>query len=104
MQPSLFESEAVAEADYESDLEYKRMRDLVLERDGWKYTVPYCSARSQLTVHHIQYRSRGVCHSPWNNPSTGRRTTPGRISTPAGLPMAAKLPLPRTKAVAITFG
>jgi len=68
MQPSLFESEAVAEADYESDLEYKRMRDLVLERDGWKCTVPYCSARSQLTVHHIQYRSRGVCHSPLEQP------------------------------------
>ena len=42
------------------------MRDLVLERDGWKCTVPFCSARSQLTVHHIQYRSHGVCHSPWN--------------------------------------
>jgi len=66
LQPSLFESEAAAEADYESDPEYKRMRDLVLERNGFQCTVPYCSARSQLTVHHIQYRSRGVCHSPWN--------------------------------------
>ena len=66
LQPSLFESAAAAEADYEDDPEYKRMRDLVLERDGWKCTVPFCSARSQLTVHHIQYRSRGVCHSPWN--------------------------------------
>ena len=66
VQPSLFESEPAAEADYENDPEYKRMRDLVLERDGWKCTVPFCSARSQLTVHHIQYRSHGVCHSPWN--------------------------------------
>ena len=65
-QASLFESEAAAEADYENDPEYKRMRDLVLERDGWKCTVPFCSARSQLTVHHIQYRSQGVCHAPWN--------------------------------------
>ena len=65
-QPRLFEREAASEADYEDDPEYKRMRDLVLERDRWKCTVPFCSGRSQLTVHHIQYRSRGICHSPWN--------------------------------------
>ena len=69
-QLGLFESEAASEADYEDDPEYKRMRDLVLERDGWKCTVPCCSARSQLTVHHIQYRSRGICHSPWNLTTT----------------------------------
>ncbi len=68
-QPGLFESEAASEADYEDDPEYKRMRDPVLERDGWKCTVPFCSARAQLTVHHIQYRSHGVCHSPWNLPT-----------------------------------
>jgi len=66
VRPSLFESEAAAEADDEDNPEYKRMRDLVLERDGWKCTFPGCSARAQLTVHHIQYRSHGVCHSPWN--------------------------------------
>lgn len=44
----------------------------VLERDGYGCRYPGCSARSQLHVHHILYRSRGGrkaadrIHAPWN--------------------------------------
>ncbi len=66
VQPSLFESELAAEAEFEKNPDYEKMRLLVLERDGWKCTYPGCGARAQLHVHHIQYRSHGVIHSPWN--------------------------------------
>jgi hypothetical protein len=66
VQPSLFESELTAEAELAKNPDYKEMRLLVLERDGWKCSYPFCGARAQLHVHHIQYRSHGVCHSPWN--------------------------------------
>ena len=64
--PSLFESEIAAEAEFVKKPDYEQMRLLVLERDGWKCTYPRCGARAQLHVHHIQYRSHGVCHPPWN--------------------------------------
>ncbi|GMR21871.1 MAG: hypothetical protein BMS9Abin37_0191 [Acidobacteriota bacterium] len=66
VQPSLFESELAVEAEFAKNPDYKEMRLLVLERDGWKCTYPGCGARAQLHVHHIQYRSHGVCHAPWN--------------------------------------
>ena len=66
MQPRLFESELAAEADFEKNPNYEPMRMLVLERDGWQCSYPSCGARAQLHVHHIQYRSHGVIHSPWN--------------------------------------
>ena len=66
VQPNLFESELAAEAEFEKNPNYEPMRMLVLERDGWQCSYPSCGARAQLHVHHIQYRSHGVIHSPWN--------------------------------------
>ena len=66
VQPSPFESELAAEAEFAKNPDYEQIRLLVLERDGWKCTYPGCGARAQLHVHHIQYRSHGVCHWPWN--------------------------------------
>ena len=66
MPPSLFESEIAAEAEFAKNPDYKEIRLLVLERDGWKCSYPGCGARALLHVHHIQYRSHGVIHSPWN--------------------------------------
>jgi len=65
-QPSLFENELEAEAAFAKNPDYEAMRQFVLERDSWKCTYPGCGARAQLHVHHIQYRSHGVCHEPWN--------------------------------------
>jgi 5-methylcytosine-specific restriction endonuclease McrA len=40
------------------DLElYDRLREQVLRRDGWK--CQYCGARSNLEVHHKEFRSQG---------------------------------------------
>jgi hypothetical protein len=36
-----------------------RARYRVFERDGWRCTVPGCSARRNLHAHHIEFRSRG---------------------------------------------
>ena len=36
-----------------------RHRDPVFARDGWRCTVPGCSARRSLQDHHITWRSRG---------------------------------------------
>jgi len=38
----------------------------VLERDDFQCGYPSCSARSQLHVHHIVFRSRGGTHEPAN--------------------------------------
>jgi hypothetical protein len=36
-----------------------RHRDPVFARDGWRCTVPACSARGPLHDHHLRFRSRG---------------------------------------------
>jgi hypothetical protein len=36
------------------------------ERDGWRCTVPGCTARRNLQSHHIRYRSAGGPDEPWN--------------------------------------
>jgi hypothetical protein len=36
------------------------------ERDGWRCTVPACSARRNLHNHHIQFRSAGGPDVDWN--------------------------------------
>jgi hypothetical protein len=36
-----------------------RHRDPIFARDGWRCTVPACSARRNLHDHHVQFRSRG---------------------------------------------
>ena len=36
-----------------------RHRDPVFERDGWRCTVPACTARRNLHDHHLLFRSRG---------------------------------------------
>ena len=36
------------------------------ERDGWRCTVPACSARRNLHNHHIQFRSAGGPDEDWN--------------------------------------
>ncbi len=36
---------------------YERLREQVLRRDGWKCQC--CGTRSNLEVHHKEYRSRG---------------------------------------------
>jgi hypothetical protein len=36
------------------------------DRDGWRCTVPACSARRNLHNHHIQFRSAGGPHEAWN--------------------------------------
>ena len=38
----------------------------VFERDGWRCTVPGCSARRNLHAHHIEFRSRGGSDAPEN--------------------------------------
>jgi hypothetical protein len=41
-------------------------RKQILERDGWKCTYPGCSARRELHVHHIEFRSHGGPDEAWN--------------------------------------
>ncbi len=36
------------------------------ERDGWRCTVPGCTARRNLQSHHIRFRSAGGPDVPWN--------------------------------------
>jgi hypothetical protein len=43
-------------ADWEGE---PRHRDPIFARDGWRCTVPACSARRNLHDHHIAFRSRG---------------------------------------------
>ena len=56
VQPSLFESAAAAEADYENDPEYQRMRDLVLAEvpistnEGFDYKHLYFIALHDFQV------------------------------------------------------
>ncbi len=38
----------------------------VEERDGWRCQVPACSARANLQVHHVEFRSHGGALEPWN--------------------------------------
>ncbi len=65
-QESEWESEQAAEKAFATSSEYNHVRQLVLERDGWVCTYPGCGARKNLEVHHIRFRSRGGCDSPWN--------------------------------------
>jgi hypothetical protein len=44
----------------------RQFKTLVLDRDHWRCTYPGCSARSELHVHHIQFRSRCGPHELWN--------------------------------------
>jgi len=45
----------------------RRFRDYAdFERDGWRCTVPGCSARRNLQSHHIRYRSAGGPDESWN--------------------------------------
>jgi hypothetical protein len=44
-----------------------RFRDPAdFERDGWRCTVPGCTARRNLHSHHIRFRSAGGPDEPWN--------------------------------------
>jgi hypothetical protein len=44
-----------------------RFRDSAdFERDGWRCTVPGCTARRNLQSHHIRFRSAGGPDEPWN--------------------------------------
>jgi len=36
------------------------------ERDGWRCTVPGCTARRNLQSHHLRFRSAGGMDVPWN--------------------------------------
>ncbi len=36
---------------------YQRLREQVLQRDGWR--CQSCGARSNLEVHHVEFRSQG---------------------------------------------
>ena len=65
-QESPWENERDAEKEFATNPAYNEVRQLVLERDGWKCTYPGCRARARLHVHHVRYRSRGGSDSPWN--------------------------------------
>jgi hypothetical protein len=41
-------------------------RNAIHKRDGWRCAVPWCSARKNLEVHHIVFRSRGGGDEPEN--------------------------------------
>jgi hypothetical protein len=43
-----------------------RHRDPIFARDGWRCSVPGCSARRNLHDHHLRYRSRGGGNEPSN--------------------------------------
>ena len=43
---------------------YERLREQVLRRDGWR--CQYCGARSNLEVHHQEFRSQGSDDSEQN--------------------------------------
>jgi hypothetical protein len=45
----------------------KRFRDYAdFTRDGYRCTVPGCTARRNLQSHHVRFRSRGGPDEPWN--------------------------------------
>jgi hypothetical protein len=45
----------------------RRFRDYAdFERDGWRCTVPACTARRNLQSHHIVFRSAGGSDAGWN--------------------------------------
>ncbi|MEN8162416.1 MAG: HNH endonuclease signature motif containing protein, partial [Myxococcota bacterium] len=47
--------------------EGRRFRDYAdFERDGWRCTVPGCTARRNLESHHLRFRSAGGPDEPWN--------------------------------------
>ncbi|MBI2265865.1 MAG: HNH endonuclease [Armatimonadetes bacterium] len=50
--------------DHENEDEKKE--HAVIERDGWRCTVPGCGSRWNLHVHHIEYRSQGGTDEPEN--------------------------------------
>ena len=68
----LWQVEIAAEKEFASNACYEAVRQLVLERDGWKCTYPGCGARAQLDVHHVRFRSRGGRDEPWNLTSVCR--------------------------------
>ena len=48
------------------EIQQLRERFPVLERDGWRCTVPTCTRRAYLHGHHIRYRSDCGPDEPWN--------------------------------------
>lgn len=63
---SSWASELDAEKEFAAKSSYNAVRQVVLERDGWKCTYPGCGARAHLEVHHLRYRSHGGPDEPWN--------------------------------------
>jgi len=47
-----------------------RHRDPIFERDGWRCTVPACTARKSLHDHHVKFRSRGGGNEQANRSSS----------------------------------
>jgi hypothetical protein len=45
---------------------FQKTRKFVLERDHWKCCYPGSQARRELHVHHVELRSQGGGHEPWN--------------------------------------
>jgi 5-methylcytosine-specific restriction endonuclease McrA len=43
-----------------------RREHRIIERDGWRCTIPVCSSRQNLHVHHVKFRSRGGSDEEWN--------------------------------------
>jgi hypothetical protein len=41
-------------------------RDPIFARDDWRCSVPGCTSRRNLQVHHVQFRSRGGGNQQWN--------------------------------------
>ena len=45
----------------------RRFKDYAdFERDGYRCTVPGCTARRNLHSHHVRFRSAGGADEPWN--------------------------------------
>jgi hypothetical protein len=44
----------------------ERIRRKVMERDGWRCTVPGCRSARNLEAHHIRHREHGGDHDPTN--------------------------------------
>jgi hypothetical protein len=64
----------------------RRFRDYAdFERDGFRCTVPACSARRGLESHHLRFRSAGGADEPWNRTTLcafhhRRRVHAGRVA------------------------
>ena len=48
------------------ELEVRNCAAGLFERDGWRCTVPGCTARRNLESHHLRFRSAGGADEPWN--------------------------------------